>query len=223
VYTLPFYTTAVSFKDIVGELCSEPFFCLELHRVLCPFILHISVNRPPVILIGVDEHDVDPVVQLRSHFSDNDYNPYIVVVARSNEECTTVALLNHGADRVVSAESCTGPILRALVKSLLPKPHQSFNYPPYIFDVQTQTVSIRGKSIRLRKKSFDFAHYIFSHNGSHVSKDVLLREIWGIEYVCDTRRVETQASRMRKHLLLDGTYGWTIRTRRRGFYGVFPC
>ncbi len=221
VYTLPFYTNSVSLEKIVCSWTAEPLFAVCAVRTSASFWVKIISERPPVVFIALDRALLAEkfIERVRSTLTDVGYCPHIVALTESTAEPVIVGALQQGADRVLSLPTCSVRIFRSLVKSLLTVDHRQMCFAPYAFDVHTQTVSIGKKEIRLRHKSFSFAHFMFANNGRTIPKEDLLLEIWGLQQGYQTRRVESQVSYVKKKLFLDGTYGWTLK--RRGGYGLF--
>lgn len=224
MYTLPFYTEADSLRELASVWSAEPSYTLETTSLPCSFWLNVDSQNAPVVVVGVSEWLLKQgfIAQLSAALASS--SSYIVVVAESAKEEILVESFQQGADRVVSVPTCSAQIFRALINSLLPKPHAACSFAPYQLDTQAQTVLIGEQRIQLRRLVFELSHYLFTHQGTIVPKATLLRDLWGLDDSrCDTRRVESHASLAKKQLQLDGTYGWRLRSNRgsnRG-YGVF--
>ena len=135
-------------------------------------------------------------------------------MSESSDESIFTDALQQDADRVFSIQTCSARIFQSIVKALLPKIRHRSYYPPYAFHNQTHTVTLGNEAIHLRNKTFKFAHFLFANSGSLVSRKTLLREVWGLEQVTETRRIDSQACVIRKSLCLDGSHGWMLRTGR---------
>lgn len=201
----------------------EPWFTLEPISPLCTFWPHVYM-KTPVVIVGATEFLLNRgfVAQLYAALSVQ--RSYIVVLMESTDECMLVDALQQGGDRVVSVPLCSEKIFCALIKSLLPKANPMPYYFPYRLNTKTQTVTVGDRNINLRRKVFEIAHYLFTHNGTMTSKQTILQDVWGMDdRFYETRRVESQVSLAKKHLALDGSYGWTLRSSRGGNrgYGLF--
>lgn len=177
-----------------------------------------------MVVVGVTEWLLSQgfIAQLSATVSSE--RSYIVAVVHSADEALLVESLQQGADRVVAMPACSARIFRALIKSLLPKSSAAFSCAPYRLNAQARTVLIGEQCIHLRRLVFELTHYLFTHQGTIVPRATLLRDLWGLDdRRCETRRVESHASLVKKQLQLDGTFGWRLRSTRgnnRG-YGIF--
>lgn len=224
MYTLPFYTESDSLRSLASLWSAEPSYLLETTSLPCSFWLNVYSQKSPVVVVGVNEWLLKQgfIAQLSAAVTST--GSYIVVVTESAEEELLLESFRQGADRAVSIPTCSARIFRALINSLLPKPLAARSFAPYQLDTQAQTVLIGDQRIQLRRLVFELSHYLFTHQGTIVPKATLLRDLWGLDdRRCETRRVESHASLVKKQLQLDGTYGWRLRSNRgnkRG-YGVF--
>lgn len=146
--------------------------------------------------------------------------PKVVVFTETDDEPGLVECLCQGAHRVIALPHCTGQIFQTLITSLHPKAAPC--YAPYYFQNTSRSVALGTRTIQLSPKPFEVARYLFAKNGNLIPKEKLLRDLWGIsDSKCLTRRIETQISRIRHALCLDGSYGWQVRSHRRDGYGIF--
>lgn len=224
MYTLPYFTESDSSESTAIYSSGEPFFSLKTMSYPGSLWAHIYSQRPPVVVVDASERLLDQgfIAQLSAAVAVD--KTYIVAVVTTTSDKLMAESLNQGADRVVSAPQCSNRIFRALIKSLLPKTQSASCYAPYRLNAYNRTVFIGDRHINVRRLVFELANYLFTHNGSIVPKAALLRDLWGLDNrCCETRRVESCASLVKKHLQLDGTYGWRLRSTRgtRAGYGVF--
>lgn len=225
MYTLPYYAATSSLKSLAQSWSQPPWFKLDASSHTSVFQLDVYAQKPPAVIVAVDEWLLKEsfIASVRAIASVR-YST-IVAVVESDDEALLVDSLQQGADRVVAVPQCNDRIFCALIKTLLPgNSATTLSYSPYTLYTRTQTVCFDNNRIRLRRRQFEVAHYLFVNNGHMVSRDTLLREVWGLSndlYL--TRRVEQQISLTKRHLALDGTHGWYLRAgrgRNRG-YGIF--
>jgi len=67
-------------------------------------------------------------------------------------------------------------------------------------DVSARQVSHGGAPVELKPKEFDLLVYLASHPGIVVSRDALLREVWGYDYPVDTRTIDVHVRGVRQKL-----------------------
>ena len=82
---------------------------------------------------------------------------------------------------------------------------------PYVFDAATRSVRFDGRTVRMTPKDYDLLSYLFAHAGEVLSRERLLREVWGMPAALATRTVDSHMSRLRRRLDLgSGVRGWRI-------------
>lgn len=80
-------------------------------------------------------------------------------------------------------------------------------------DPTSYTVLYDQTPIALTKKEFDLLHYLMEHKGQAVTRDALLTDVWGYDYVGDTNVVDVYIRYLRHKL--DEPFGIkTIHTIR---------
>ena len=64
-------------------------------------------------------------------------------------------------------------------------------------DPASYAVSWNGAPISLTKKEFDLLRYLMAHKGQAVTRDTLLSDVWGYDYVGDTNVVDVYVRYLR--------------------------
>ena len=85
-------------------------------------------------------------------------------------------------------------------------------------DLDNHRVRVDGKEISLTPTEFNLAACLFSNVDKLLSREFLLREVWGIGAEIDTRTVDMHMSRMRKLLKIGPNMGYCIKTIYRHGY-----
>jgi len=67
-------------------------------------------------------------------------------------------------------------------------------------DLPRRQVSLGGASLSLKPKEFDLLVYFVRHPGIVLSRDALLREVWGYDYPVDTRTVDVHVRWLRQKI-----------------------
>ncbi len=82
-----------------------------------------------------------------------------------------------------------------------------------VLDPASYTVTFANEPLQLTKKEFDLLHYLMAHAGEAVSREKLLQDVWGYDFVGDTNVVDVYIRYLR--LKIDEPYHVrTIRTIR---------
>lgn len=163
-----------------------------------------------------DGNGIDVVRKIRDRVTR--HVPVLFVTQRDNE-ADIVDALSSGADDYMVKQIGREEFL-ARVHALgrrLGNGTLEFEIGPYRFMPSTHTVTLNGAPVSLTTKDFELAHYLFRNAGRLLSRDELLREVWGVSGI-NTRTVDMHMSRIRKSLDIRPEGGFRIRTIYRHGY-----
>ncbi|HFC30847.1 MAG TPA: response regulator transcription factor [Oceanospirillales bacterium] len=179
-------------------------------------IKHIPFEVPDILLIDWNLPKVDGLDVL--HWlkgSRYESIPVIFLTSRNTEDDIVRALTDGADDYIVKPVS--EAILKARIKAVTRRLQNqvvsnddSFTSSPYQFNHKSNTISYKNTNVSLTNKEYDLALYFFKNEGLLISRDQLLESIWVKSSEVSTRTVDTHISRLRKKLLLNGTYGWKL-------------
>jgi DNA-binding response OmpR family regulator len=140
--------------------------------------------------------------------------PVIFVTGRDSTE-DIVAMLDAGAD-----DYMTKPVnlveMLARITALVRRAQSSrrkteiINFHPFTLDFSCHRIMISNKEIMLTPKEFELAGYLLSNIGDLISRETLLKEIWGYGPEIQTRTIDIHISRIRKKLSLTEDNGWRL-------------
>jgi DNA-binding response OmpR family regulator len=80
-----------------------------------------------------------------------------------------------------------------------------------VIDAARHEVSIAGKPVTLRNKEFELLEMFARHLGLVLDRDRLLNEVWGYEYMGDTRTVDVHVAHLRERMAGSSLNIQTIR------------
>ena len=136
--------------------------------------------------------------------------PIIMITARG-EEAERIAGLEQGADDYVTKPFSPGELV-ARVAALLRRAQtagaapaaaaRALSYGPIALDVQRHRVTVDGAEVKLTAKEFLLLQYLMEHRGRLVSRDALLRDVWGYQFTGGTRTVDVHVRRLREKIVL---------------------
>ncbi len=81
-------------------------------------------------------------------------------------------------------------------------------------DVPRRLVSLGGVPLTLKSKEFDLLLYFARHPGIVLSRDALLRDVWGYDYPVDTRTVDVHVRWLRQKIETEPSVPIRIETMR---------
>jgi DNA-binding response OmpR family regulator len=130
--------------------------------------------------------------------------PIIMLTARG-EESDRIVGLEIGADDYVTKPfspkelvARVGALLRRSTRDTAPP--AALAYGALEIDRDRHVVSLDGQPVVLTAKEFKLLEYLILHRGRVLSRDRLLRDVWGYEYTGGTRTVDVHIRRLREKL-----------------------
>lgn len=170
-----------------------------------------AISNVPVLMLSAKGDEIDRVVGLEIGADDYVTKPFAMreLVARIR------AIIR----RVSMATESTMP--SASMDSTL-KSKSSIQLGPLDIDPASRTVTNRGGLVTLNPKEFDLLVYFVRHPGIVLSRDALLREVWGYEHRVDTRTVDVHIRWLRTKLEQDPAEPRLLLTVRGSGYRLVP-
>jgi len=145
----------------------------------------------------------------------------VIVLTGSDDGADEEAALDAGADDYVT-KPVTAPVLLARVRAVLrrlPPDEEVRRVGDLVIDDGHHLITSHGRPVEATPIEYRILLTLARHPGRPVSKEQLLREVWGPEYVGDgheRRMVEVHVSRLRGKLEVDS--GRVIDTIRGAGY-----
>ena len=182
---------------------------LQLYRDKKPDILVLDLMLP-----GVSGLDV-----CRQIRKDSD-TPILMLTAR-DEETDRLIGLELGADDYIIKPFETKEMV-ARVKAVLRRYHmpqsigvdssnaKCVNYPDLSINLDNYSVNYMGKNVEMPPKELELLYFLASAPNQVFTREQLLDNIWGYEYIGDTRTVDVHIKRIREKIK-DHAH-WNIET-----------
>ena len=131
----------------------------------------------------------------------------IIMVTAKKEEIDRIVGLELGADDYVTKPFSVRELM-ARIKTILrrTKPgagdDRTFRMGTLEADFSRYTVTVKGKSVALSSKEFEFLKILIQANGKALTRDHLLEKVWGHDpsYEIDTRTIDQHIARLRDKL-----------------------
>ncbi len=162
---------------------------------------------------GVSEGAVatDLLKDIRRWF---DWQLPVVLIHVPDCEDTILKLLTAGANDCHTGESQVR-VLAARIDGLLQrmnhrKPSHGHAHGIYEIHPETQAIHVGNKVVKMTKKEFELANFLFENTDKLLSRRVLMARVWGLQSELYTRTVDAHMSRLRKKLSLFPENGWRL-------------
>ena len=129
--------------------------------------------------------------------------PVLVLTARSDEMDKLLGF-EQGADDYLTKPFSPRELV-ARVKALLRRsrptgPGRAVEAGPLRVDLEAHVATCAGVRLDLTPREFDLLAFLARHPGRALSREELLRKVWGYDYVGETRTVDVHVRRLRAKL-----------------------
>ncbi|MBQ0058721.1 MAG: response regulator transcription factor [Lachnospiraceae bacterium] len=169
-----------------------------------------------LMLPGIDGYQVCREIRQRSQTP-------IIMLSAKGETFDKVLGLEMGADDYIIKPFDTKELV-ARVKAVLRRTHivmsapaekttdtlKIVRYADLEVNLTNYSVSYMGESIDMPPKELELLYFIASHPNQVFTREQLLDNIWGYEYIGDTRTVDVHIKRIREKIKDHGN--WSIGT-----------
>ncbi len=179
------------------------------HRMTGADMIELLKAQAPFHLVIIDWNlpDISGLALLRWIRQHLGWCPAVLFMTGRNAQEDIVQALHEGAD-----DYLVKPVYRDEVLARIQALARRCNaiHPDtdlttetgFCIDQQNHCIRYKGQPIALTHREYTLAVYFFRRIDQIVSREELLREVWGIQTVLDTRSVDMCISRMRKKLQL---------------------
>jgi DNA-binding response OmpR family regulator len=175
------------------------------------FIAKSGGNQGPrldVALLDLTLPDVDGLDVLRTIRADATYRtlPVVLVTAR-NEEIDRVLGLELGADDYISKPYSSRELV-ARIRAILRRAAfldpatkvQRMTFGPISVDLDLHTARVDGEALDLTRREFELLAYFLQNPRRVLSREKILQQVWGLEYLGESRTIDAHVRRVRAKL-----------------------
>ncbi len=205
------------------KVAGDGIRALEIARLFQPDLILLDVMLP-----GIDGFEL--CRRLRQEMN----TPVLMLTARA-EEIDRVVGLEVGADDYMTKPFSMRELL-ARVKAMLrrvrmireevQKSEESaekdggkrFVFGNLELDMVRREVRVNGVVMAMKPKEFELLHFFMKHRGQVLSRDYLLKELWGWDYFGDSRTVDVHIRWLREKIEPDPSHPTRIVTVRGAGY-----
>ena len=174
----------------------------------------LKTEIPELIILDIMMPELDGIEVLKRLRSDPKYKDIPVIMATAKgTEMDKIGGLNSGADDylvkpfgVMEMVARVNAVLRRTTKA---EPIDDITVGAITLKEKEHKVISDSKKIELTHKEFEMLKFFMLNPGMVFSRDKLMSEIWGVDYICETRTVDMHIKTLRQKL---GNAGGQIKT-----------
>ena len=176
-------------------------------------LVAVKRDQPDLVILDLMLPELDGWEVCRRLRKDTDI-PIIMLTARGDDVDKIVGL-ELGADDYV-AKPFNPRELVARVKAVLrrgkgrPQASGTLRLAGLEVDAARREVRVRGERVPLRTKEFDLLHTLVMQPGMVFSRDQLLNQVWGYDYLGGTRTVDVHVAQLRQKIKDCGVHIETV-------------
>ncbi len=160
---------------------------IVLLDVMLPLVSGIDVCRQirarsqvPIIMVTAKGEEIDAVVGLEVGADDYVTKPY-----RLRELISRMRSLMRRSRWTAESEAFRGDVIEVGDVAVDPERHEVF---------------VRGEQMELPLKEFDLLELLLANAGRVLTRDALIDQVWGSDYVGDTKTLDVHVKRLRSKI-----------------------
>lgn len=180
----------------------------------------LKTEKPDLIVLDVMLPGMDGIEILTKMKNSIDYKSIPVILATAKgEEFDRIRGLELGADDYIvkpfSMMEMVSRVKAVLRRSQPEQVSKLFKVGGLIVNLDEHTVLVDGDRVQLTYKEFELLHLFLSHPGIAYTREQLFYQIWNLDYMGDSRTLDSHIRTLRQKL---GHYGNRIETVRNVGY-----
>jgi len=217
-------------KILIVEDEESYIAALELGLARDGFLTHVARTGPEALslfdrvvpdlvlldlmLPGLSGIDVCREIRARSRV------PVIMVTAKDSELDTVVGLEIGADDYVTKPYSLREliarmrAVLRRSSEAVHPASADAIEIGEVRLDLARHELCVRGQPVALPRKEFELLELLMASSGRVLTRDTIIEEVWGSDYVGDTKTLDVHIKRLRAKVEANPAHPTYITTVR---------
>lgn len=180
----------------------------------------VREQSPDLVIMDVGLPDMDGRQAVQHLRTEGFKNPVIILTGHAGDEDAVIGLDSGANDYVLKPFRYT--VLLARIRAHLRQHEASddavFQIGSYIFKPSSKhLVNEKGGKLRLTEKETAILKFLYRASSSVVTRDVLLREVWGYNANVTTHTLETHIYRLRQKIEKDPANAQLLVTDSGGY------
>ncbi|MBR3805837.1 MAG: response regulator transcription factor [Clostridia bacterium] len=205
----------------VYEGAFEESYQTEIFNSGKDFFNAFSTVKPDIIILDIMLPDMDGYTIL-TRIRETDERVPVIIVSAKSDEISFVKGLNKGADDYMSKPFSILELL-ARVKTNLRRAGLYFKSAGcFSVDNNTYKILFKDNDLKLTLKEFKLFKILIGRSGITVDREELFKEVWGEDFMGETRTLDTHIATLRDKIKAAGGNSDAIITVRGVGYRFEP-
>lgn len=207
-------------KTLVDQLSHYREFEISEASTACAALDAIKDAHVDLVVMDVGLPDMDGREAVKILRNDG-FNAPILLLTGHDSESDEILGLESGANDYVT-KPFRFSVLLARVRAALRQHDQSedvvFTIGPYTFQPSGKVLETgEGSKVRLTDKETSILKYLYRQGPKTISRDILLKEVWGYNNRVTTHTLETHIYRLRQKIERDPSNARLLVTEEGGY------
>lgn len=183
-------------------------------------IANVREHTPDLVIMDVGLPDMDGRQAVQQLRNEGFKNPVIILTGHTSDDDAVMGLDSGANDYVLKPFRFA--VLLARIRAHLRQHEASddavFQIGSYVFKPSSKhLVNEKGGKLRLTEKETAILKFLYRANSTVVTRDVLLREVWGYNASVTTHTLETHIYRLRQKIEKDPANAQLLVTDAGGY------
>ena len=196
-------------RDLVTGRLREARYEVDTATTGPEALERVEAQQPDLVLLDIMLPDLDGLEVCRRLRAEHPLL-YIIMLTARDQEVDRVVGLELGADDYVTKPFSTRELvarIRAVLRRAPIVELMDVDAPAEASGVRVDRVrhevQVEGELVELPPKEFELLAYLVEHAGRVLTRDQLIDEVWGSDYVGDTKTLDVHVRRLRTRIEAD--------------------
>ena len=211
----------INIREIERYALKNSGYEVEEFEGSASFFKRLEKNIPSLILLDImlpGEDGLDILTRIRADKATADV-PVIMVTAKTSE-LDKVKGLDLGADDYITKPFGVMELI-SRVKALLRRTSRmnedsQLIHEDILMDMDKHAVTVAGQLCELTFKEFELLKYLAKNEGRAVSREELINQIWGYDFIGESRTLDVHINSLRKKMGNEYAH-WIQSVRQVGY------